>query len=275
VWIPAAILLVLVMVWPLRAPRRRGRAMFRHTGGQWRRGYGRRAFLRLGAALGAAAVLVYSGADEALEQAHTDLMNPREGRAAAERDRLRAAGREDEARRIRTEDHPGSASDAVAAVAKPAGEREWFLVWGLTAAADWLWGSTSLSRWGRANFEAMCVGLPMLWTVQRVLGANRPSSRDGSPRWRPFQHANAASGHAFLGAIPFWNLAKRLRPGAARGAARALGLVTGWSRINDRKHYVSQVLLGWTIAWNAVDAAGDPADSGATVDVVAASDADT
>ena len=56
-----------------------------------------------------------------------------------------------------------------------------------------------------------------------------------------------------------------LKPAAARGAVRGLGLLTGWSRINDRKHCLSQVLLGWTIAWNAVDAtrAGDdaPADA--------------
>jgi len=30
--------------------------------------------------------------------------------------------------------------------------------------------------------------------------------------------------------------------------------LTGLSRINDRKHYLSQVILGWSIAWNAVEA---------------------
>ena len=29
--------------------------------------------------------------------------------------------------------------------------------------------------------------------------------------------------------------------------------------MNDRKHYLSQVLLGWTIAWNAVDAVDESA----------------
>ena len=253
-WIVALVILILVLVWPALGGRQRGRTLFRHTGSQWRRAYGRRAFLRLGLALGAAAVLAYSGADEAIEREHTDLVDPREGRLDAERKRLRADGRDDEANVLRAEDYPPAAGDRVTQLAKPAGEREWFLIWGVTALGDWLWKTSPVSRWGRANFEAMCVGLPMLWTVQRVLGANRPSSDDGSPRWRPFQHANAASGHAFIGAIPWWTLALRVQPVWARGAARVVGLLTGWSRLNDRKHYASQVLLGWTIAWNAVEA---------------------
>lgn len=252
-WMIAAAVLVIVVVWP--TPRRsRGRALFRHTGPQWRRGYGRRAFLRLGTALGVAAVLVYSGADDRFERWHTRTFDPREGRAEAARDELRAIGEKKRANAMKTESFASSASDRVAQVAKPLGEREWFLIWGGLGLVDWLWRSSEATRWARANFEAMCVGLPTLWTVQRVLGANRPSSHDGSPRWRPFQHANAASGHAFLGAIPLWTLARRLRPQWARGAAGALGTLTGWSRINDRKHYLSQVLLGWTIAYNAVDA---------------------
>lgn len=251
-WMIAAAVLLVVMLWP--TPRRRGPALFRHTGRQWKRGYGRRAFLRLGGALGLAAVLAYSGADEAFERWHTGALDPREGRAEEARDALRAQGRKDEAKHLKTESFPNSGSDFVAQAAKPWGERELFLVWGVTGLADWLWRSSPASRWGRANFEAMCVGLPTLWTVQRVLGANRPSSHDGSPRWRPFQHANSASGHAFIGAIPFWTLARRLSPAWARGLAAGLGTLTGWSRINDRKHYLSQVLLGWTIAFNAVSA---------------------
>jgi hypothetical protein len=257
-WVAALVVLVLVLVWPTGGARRRGRALFRHTGPQWRRNYGRRAFLRLGLALGAAAVLVYSGADEALERRHAELVDPREGRLATERHRLRDAGRRDEERRLRVDAYAPSAGDRVAAVFKPWGERELFLVWGLAALGDWLWKSSPFSRWGRATFEAMCVGLPALWTVQRVLGSNRPSSRNPSPRWRPLAHANAASGHAFIAAIPWWTLAARLPQRSARAAARLAGLATGWSRLNDRMHYPSQILLGWVIAGNAVAAVQEP-----------------
>ncbi len=261
-WLVALLVLVLVLVWPTGGRRRRGPTLFRHTGPQWRRMYGRRAMLRLGLALGAAAVLVYSGADAAIERRHTAWLDPREGRAEDARDALRARGQEQRARELKTEAFASSASDRVAQVAKPLGNREMFFIWGLGAAVDWLWRSSPFSRWTRANFEAMCVGLPMLWTVQRVLGSNRPSSHDGSPRWRPFEHANAASGHAFLGAIPLWTLAQRLDGGLARSAARFCGLLTGWSRLNDRKHYPSQILLGWTIAANAVIAVEDRGQGG-------------
>lgn len=253
-WVMAVLALLAVAVWPTGRPSRRGRALFRHTGRQWRVGYGRRAFLRLGGALGLAAVLAYTGADEAVDRWYTGTFKPREGRADQARAELRADGREAAAKEIQAESFPRSASDRAAAAVKPTGERAWFLVWGLGGLADWLWRSGPASRWARSNFEAMCVGLPTLWTVQRVLGTGRPSHDDASPRWRPFRHANAASGHAFMAAIPFWTLARRIDSGYARGLARGLGMVTGWSRINDHKHYLSQVILGWTIAWNAVEA---------------------
>lgn len=232
-----AVVLVLVLCWPTPGPRRRGRALLRHTGPQWRRAYGRRAFLRYGVALGTAAVLAYSGGDAAFDRWHTRTLDPREGRGGG--------------------DQPPSSSDRVGAAVKPTGERWWFLIWLVTALADWLWRSTPVSRWGRENFEAMCVGLPSLWTLQRGLGANRPTSPDASPRWRPLQHAHSASGHAFIGAVPCWTLARRLDGTATRSILTAVGTVTGWSRLNDRKHYLSQVLLGWTVAWNAVDAVAD------------------
>ena len=68
------------------------------------------------------------------------------------------------------------------------------------------------------------------------------------------RQAKSACGHAFMAAIPLWYLAQRLDPAWSRGAVRGLGLLTGWSRLNDRKHYLSQVILGWTIAWNATEA---------------------
>jgi hypothetical protein len=240
VTIVLAAVLLLVMFWPTGGHRRRGTPLLRHTGPQWRRAYGRRALLRYGLGLGVAAALAHLGADQAFDRWHTRTLDPREGRGGREQ--------------------PPSASDRVAAIAKPAGERWWFLVWLTTALGDWLWRSSPFTRWGRANFEALCVGLPSLWVLQRGLGANRPSSTGGSPRWHPLKSANSASGHAFIGAVPWWTLARRLDARAARLAATALGTVTGWSRLNDRKHYLSQVLLGWLVAWNAVDAV-DAADA--------------
>ena len=222
-----------LLVMPGRWLRGRPRdPLFKGTGPHWRRNYSRRSFLRLGGAVTVAGVLAYSGADQAVEEIHSGT--------------LRSAG-----------------TDRFAHLVNPFGERFWFLNWLLVGVVDAWIRSGPFSRWGRSNFEAMAVGLPVLWTVQRGLGANRPSDEGPDPRWRPMADDNAASGHAFIAAIPWLSLARRTGNVPTRWMARAASTLTGWSRINDRKHYLSQVILGWTIAWNAVEAVhGD--DSPAT-----------
>jgi membrane-associated phospholipid phosphatase len=224
-WIAIGLSLVCAfLVMPGRWRRRGGHAhLFKGTGGHWRRNYSRRSFLRLGGVVAAAGALAYSGADEAVERFHSGS--------------LRSTG-----------------TDTFSHLVNPFGERFWFVNWLLVAAVDAYFRTSSFGRWGRENFEAMCVGLPVLWTLQRGLGANRPSDENPSPRWRPMSDDNTASGHAFIAAIPWLNLARRSPGPVARWAARFGSVLTGWSRINDRKHYLSQVVLGWTIAWNATEA---------------------
>ena len=105
------------------------------------------------------------------------------------------------------------------------GQRYWFVCWLAVGAVDAWLRTNAFTRWGRDNFEAMVVGLPTLWTLQRGLGANRPSDPDPDPRWRPLADDNAASGHAFISAIPWLNLARRC--GELRAAVLAAGLPAG------------------------------------------------
>lgn len=227
-WLTIGICLLAALLWPRGGSRRRTGAdpLFKRTGKHWRRNYSRRSFLRLGGTMAAAGILAYSGLDEAVEGWHAGVVRS-----------------------------PGT--DVAARAVKPLGERFWFWNWALLAAVDGWWRTSVWTRWGRKNFEAMIVGLPVLWTVQRGLGANRPESDDASPHWRPFQAAHSASGHAFIAGVAGFNLANRLPRPIQRGAARFGFMLTGWSRLNDRKHYVSQILLGWTIAFNAVEAVKD------------------
>lgn len=220
-------LLAAFLVTPSLVRRKGNRApLFKGTGSHWKRNYGRRAFLKLGAGVVGAGLLAYSGVDEAVESWHTHQVR-------------------------------STASDRVSHVLKVFGERFWFVNWLLVGAVDAWLRSNAATRWGRKNFEAMVVGLPTLWTVQRGLGANRPSSHDGSPRWRPLHADNSASGHTFIAAVPWLTLARRWRGGPVPHLATAASVATGWSRMNDRKHYLSQVLLGWVIAHNAVEAVAD------------------
>ena len=173
-----------------------------------------------------AGTLAYSGADEAVERWHSGAVRTR-------------------------------FSDRLASFFKPWGARLGFACWALLAAVDTTWRSSAFSRWGRCNFEAMLVGLPLLWTTQRALGSNRPSSQSADPRWRPLADEKGASGHTFMAAIPWLNLARRTGDRGLGAAARFGSLLTGWSRLNDRMHYLSQIWLGYHIALTAVNAVGE------------------
>ena len=230
-WVAIGLSLICAfLVVPGRSRRETGpRHLFVGTGRHWRRNYAtRRTFLRLGGALTGATLLAYSGLDEAFESFHTGTLR-------------------------------NSATDGFARTVYHGGQRWWFLNWLLVGAVDAWLRTNAFTRWGRKNFEAMVVGLPTLWTVQRGLGANRPSDPGPNPRWRPLADDNSASGHAFMGAVPWLTLARRLPQPALRTVSLVLSALTGWSRINDRKHYLSQVILGWTIAYNATAAVDDAA----------------
>ena len=79
--------------------------LFKGTGAHWRRQYSRRSFLKLGGAVAAAGVVIYSGLDEAVTAAHD--------------------------KHVRS-----PASDRVSRVGYETGNRPWFLAWLGVAAID-------------------------------------------------------------------------------------------------------------------------------------------
>lgn len=207
--------------WRRRTPTGRERP-YRDTPRHYRRHLSRRNFLRLGVAVTGTAVLAYSGADEAVEEWHT--------------------------REVK-----GDTSNRFASFFHDFGERYWFGVWAALALIDGLVGRSPLSQWGRRSSEAMVLGLPVLWTAQRGLGAARPKDETHGPRFKPLADDNTASGHTFISAVPLLVAARMVDPNALKALAYALSPWTGWSRMNDRKHYLSQVLFGYGIAWTAVE----------------------
>jgi hypothetical protein len=238
VWIVFAVTLVAVLLYRPAAGRRRGTALFKHTGPHWRRMYSRRSFLRLGVGLAGVGALAYSGADEAIERWYSGKVR-------------------------------GETGDRLARLVEPAGRRFWFANWMLLAILDVAYHSSALTRWGRRNWEAMLVGLPTLWSCQYGLGAARPTDNTHGPRWKPLADENSASGHAFMAAIPWLTWLTAARAAGQRwvkGLAGVGSTLTAWSRINDSKHYLSQVLLGYGIAWNAVEAvmSGQPPQESAS-----------
>ena len=62
---------------------------------------------------------------------------------------------------------------------------------------------TRLAIWGDRSFRSMLVGVPPLLFLQKALGSSRPNDVPAFSDWRFWEDENGASGHTFVGAVPF------------------------------------------------------------------------
>ena len=113
---------------------------------------------------------------------------------------------------------------------------------------------TPAGEWAQKSLRAMIAGAPAGLVMQRATGASRPS--EGNSKWKPFKDGNGLSGHAFVGAVLFITAARMNDDPYLKGIFYGLSILPGLSRINDNKHYFSQIASGWYLAFlscNAVD----------------------
>jgi len=139
----------------------------------------------------------------------------------------------------------------------------------LSASVNYIDNDSAVGRWGANASRAYITGLPAMWFMQGATGATRPGDRPEGSAWTtPFGHSNGVSGHSFIGAVPFLTIAY-MNPdnNYIKYPAYLASAAAGWSRVNDDKHFTSQVLLGWYMAFEAVDAvfASDSSKKGMTV----------
>ncbi|MFZ5832211.1 MAG: phosphatase PAP2 family protein [Planctomycetota bacterium] len=112
-------------------------------------------------------------------------------------------------------------------------------------------------RYGSRVTRAYLVGAPPMLLMQALLGASRPGEDPRGSQWKPFDDVNAVSGHAFMGAVPFLTAAEMCDRPVVKGGFYALSAFTAWSRVNDDAHYLSQVCLGWWMAYLACRAVNE------------------
>ena len=105
-----------------------------------------------------------------------------------------------------------------------------------------------MGEFGYRATRSYLVGAPPMLFMQYCLGASRPVEGEGS-YWHPFQDNNGVSGHAFCGAVPFITAAQMSDNCCLKGCFYFLSTLTGWSRINDDSHYLSQAWMGWWMAY--------------------------
>ncbi len=149
-----------------------------------------------------------------------------------------------------------SGTDNVAEITKILGEGKYLIPLSLAAAGMGAIISTEnetsvIGKWGQDATRAYLLGGPQLLVMQRVLGGSRPGENDYGSSWNAFNDANAVSGHAFIGAVPFLTMAHMSENRLMRYFYYAASTLAGFSRINDDAHFTSQVFLGWFIAWEA------------------------
>ncbi len=154
-------------------------------------------------------------------------------------------------------------TDNFAVYAKLFGEGKYMIPISLLASSiNLIDDDSSIGFWGARVARTYLVGSPALLVAQRLTSALRPSSPTNDPsqnsHWKHLNVAkavNGVSGHAFMGSVPFMVIAKMYsnNPYAKYGAYLASTLAA-WSRVNDDKHYTSQIILGWYMAYESVDA---------------------
>ncbi len=106
-------------------------------------------------------------------------------------------------------------------------------------------------EFGSRATRAYLVGAPPMLFLQTMLGASRPGETNLDSQWRPFYDTNAVSGHAFMGAVPFITAARMTENRSARVLLYLGSMCPACSRVNDDAHYLSQVILGWYMAYLA------------------------
>lgn len=110
-----------------------------------------------------------------------------------------------------------------------------------------------LATWGDRSVRSTLVGFPSLLVLQKAIGSTRPNDIPPSSRWNFNGDDNGASGHTFIGAVPFLVAAQMTDERIPKATLMALSTVPGWSRINDDHHYLSQVIVGWCLAYIATE----------------------
>ena len=61
--------------------------------------------------------------------------------------------------------------------------------------------------WSERSMRGWIVGAVPLLTLQYAIGAGRPGESSAGSHWTPFEYTHGVSGHAFIGAVPFFTAA--------------------------------------------------------------------
>jgi membrane-associated phospholipid phosphatase len=112
-------------------------------------------------------------------------------------------------------------------------------------------GYRKVHDWGWRSIRTLLLGAPQQFFFTNALGSGRPE--EGDSNWDFFDDSNGVSGHAFYGAVPLITAAAMAKKPVVKYGLYTVSVLPGLARINDDQHYLSQVVIGWMLAYMAAD----------------------
>jgi len=147
------------------------------------------------------------------------------------------------------QDRRSSHSNALARVFRNGGEPA--VVFGISGgilAAGLVSGRPTLQRRGGRVLASLAVAGFTTAAIKEITGRVRPVDTNDPYLFRPFSNRDAfPSGHATLAFALAASLAEEIHNRWATAALYAGAAGTAWSRLNDHRHWLSDVLAGATI----------------------------
>jgi membrane-associated phospholipid phosphatase len=153
------------------------------------------------------------------------------------------------------QDHRSSHSDALARAFRNGGQPE--VVFGVPAAlltAGLITGHKDLERSGVRVFASVVLAGVFTGGAKVVTGRLRPDESTTQYSFKPFTHHDALpSGHATVAFALATSLADEIRRPWASALLFAGATGTAWSRLNDHKHWLSDVVAGAAVGITAAN----------------------
>ena len=153
------------------------------------------------------------------------------------------------------QDHRSSSSDARARVFRKGGEP--LVVFGVPAAlvtAGLISGRKNLARSGVRVLTSVVLAGVITTGGKVVTGRLRPDESATQYSFKPFTyHDSFPSGHATMAFALATSLASEIRQPWASAVLFAGATGTAWSRLNDHRHWLSDVLAGATVGVTAAN----------------------
>lgn len=151
------------------------------------------------------------------------------------------------------QDHRSSRSNSVARVFKNGGQPAFFLtVGGGILAAGVVSGRPELRRAGGRVLASIAVAGLTTVAIKKAVGRLRPDNSSDQYVFRPFSHKESfPSGHAAIAFSLATSLSEEIHHHWASALLYTAAAGTAWSRLNDHRHWCSDVLGGATIGITA------------------------